>query len=130
MPSSETNARSADEGEETMNDIDGYLATVREDKRAVLEALRRTIKAVVPEAVESVAYGVAGFKYRGRPLIYLGAAKKHCALYGVNVEAHREAVAGYDASKGTVRFAPDKPPPESLVASLLRARMAEIDARE
>jgi uncharacterized protein YdhG (YjbR/CyaY superfamily) len=44
------------------------------------------------------------------------------------MEAHREELASYATSKGTVRFAPDAPLPDALVAKLVRARMAETDA--
>jgi uncharacterized protein YdhG (YjbR/CyaY superfamily) len=60
------------------------------------------MKAVVPDAIESISYGIPIFKYQGRPLIYCAAAKKHC-LYGT--------------SKGTIRFQPREPLPKALVTS-------------
>ena len=95
-------------------DIDGYLATVPDDARAALEELRRTIKATAPDAVESISYGLPTFKYGGRSLIYFGAAKNHCAVYGT--------------SEGTIRFPPGEPLPEARVKALVSARIAEIDA--
>src|SRR5687767_12116615 len=99
--------------------IDGYLAALPDGARATLTEVRRVINAAAPEAVESVSYGVPTFKYQGRPLIYFGAAKNHCAVYGIDVEAYQEELAGYDASKGTVRFPPDKPLPEALLKRLV-----------
>ena len=95
-------------------DIDGYLSTVPDDARATLEDLRRRIKAMAPGAVEVISYGMPTFKYQGRPLVYFGAWKNHCALYGT--------------SKGTIRFPPGEPPPETLVQSLVRARIEAIEA--
>ena len=95
-------------------DIDGYLATLPENARATLEEVRRTIKDMVPGAVESISYGLPAFKYQGRPLIYFGAAKNHLALYGT--------------SEGTVRFSPDEPLPEARVRTLVSTRIAEIEA--
>ncbi len=111
-------------------DIDRYLAGLRDDAREALEAIRRMIREAAPEAVEGISYGMPGFKYRGRPLIYFAAAKNHCALYGPAVVAHQEELAGYDTSKGTVRFAPGEPLPEALVRKLVSARIAEIEAAE
>jgi uncharacterized protein YdhG (YjbR/CyaY superfamily) len=109
-------------------DIDAYLSTLPEDSRETLAGLRRTIKALVPEAAESVSYGVPTFKYQGRPLIYIGAAKNHCALYGVNLDLFPDELSAYDTSKGTVRFPAGQPPPEALVKKLLNARIAEIES--
>ncbi len=95
-------------------DIDGYLASVPDDARATLEGLRRTIRAIAPGAVESISYGLPTFKYQGRSLIYFGAAKNHCAVYGT--------------SEGTIRFPPSEPLPEARVKTLVSARVAEIEA--
>jgi len=109
-------------------DIDGYLSTVPDDARATLEELRRTIKAVVPDAVEAISYGLPTFKYQGRPLVYFGAWKNHCALYGMGAGAHQDELSAYDTSKGTIRFPPGAPLPEALVKTLVSARIAEIEA--
>lgn len=111
-------------------DVDGYLSSLPDDKRKTLAELRSMIKAAAPEAVEVMAYGMPGFKYRGRPLVYIAAAKNHCGLYGPAVADFREDLAGYDTSKGTIRFPPGEPLPEALVAKLVRARIAAIEAAE
>ena len=112
-------------------EVDNVLAELPEDARTALAALRRTIAAAAPEAVESISYGVPAFKYRGRPLVSFGAAKNHCSFYVQSpavMEAHRDELASYDTSKGTLRFAPGAPPPDALVTKLVQARMAETDA--
>jgi len=113
-------------------DVDGYLAAVPDDARATLEEMRRAIKAVAPGAVEAISYGLPGFKYQGRSLVWFGAARNHCALYGMSavIEAHQDELAAYDTSKGTIRFPPGEPLPEALVQTLVRARIAEIEAAE
>ena len=60
-----------------------------------------------------------------------GAAKNHCSLYVQSVavmEAHAERLASHPTSKGAVRFSPGAPLPDDLVVSLVRARMAEVEA--
>lgn len=111
-------------------EVDAFLAARPEDQRAVLQALRRTIAAAAPEAVESINYGVPAFKYRNRPLVSFGAARNHCSFYVQSLavmEAHRDELAGYATSKGTVRFTPSQPLPDALVTRLVRARVAETD---
>jgi uncharacterized protein YdhG (YjbR/CyaY superfamily) len=108
-------------------DVDAYLSTLPDDARGTLEGLRRLIKAMAPDAVEGMGYGIPGFKYRGRPLVYFAAAKNHCALYGLSVDEHQDELAAYDTSRGTIRFPPGQPPPEALVKTLVSARMAAIE---
>ena len=108
-----------------------YLAAAPPDKRAALLKLRKTIKAAAPKATENVSYGIVGFKHNGKPLIYLGYAKDHCALYGSTghfVAAHGAELKGYEVSKGTIRFPAAKPPPSRLVTKMIKARIADIEA--
>jgi uncharacterized protein YdhG (YjbR/CyaY superfamily) len=107
--------------------IDGYLAAVPEDKRAALEKLRRDIRASAPNAVECISYGMPAFRHRGRMLVWFGAASRHCAFYpGARpIEACRNDLAGYDTSKGTIRFGGDRPLPATLVRKLVKVRIKE-----
>ena len=112
-------------------EIDAVLAALPEPEREALGALRDVIAAAAPEAVEAISYGVPAFKYRGRPLVSFAAARNHLSFFVQSpavMEAHRDDVAGFDTSKGTIRFTPDKPIPEELVTRLVRARVAETDA--
>jgi len=111
--------------------IDAYLATLGEDQRAALQSLRGAIAGAAPEAVEAISYGVPAVRYHGRPLVAYAAAKAHCSLFpmsGAVMGAHRALLEGFDTAKGTIRFTPARPLPADLVASIVRARMTEIDA--
>jgi uncharacterized protein YdhG (YjbR/CyaY superfamily) len=106
-----------------------YLVTVPDDARATLEELRRMIKAVAPDAVEVFGYGMPGFKYLGKTLIYFGAWTNHSAIYGMNVEGHQDELAAYDTAKGTIRFPLGEPLPEALVKILVCERISAIEAK-
>jgi uncharacterized protein YdhG (YjbR/CyaY superfamily) len=111
-------------------DVDAYLRALPADQRTALEALRTAIRAACPDALEGIAYGMPAFKYMGKPLVYIGAAKAHLGLYGSNARFLSKAeLQGLDHSKGTIRFTPDAPLPAALVAKVVRSRMAEIDRK-
>ena len=103
-----------------------YLAALSKEKRVALQGLRRTIRAVIPKAKECISYGIPAFRLDGKVLVWFGAGANHCSFYpGAVVRAHQKDLKGYDVSKGTVRFQPDKPLPAALVRKLIRARIAE-----
>jgi uncharacterized protein YdhG (YjbR/CyaY superfamily) len=123
--------RSRDAGGPVAAEVEAFLRAQPDDVRAALLALRRVIAAAAPDAVETLSYGVPAFKYRGRPLVSYGAAKDHCSFYVQSpavMDGHRQLLTGLDTTKGTIHFEPDAPLPVDLVASLVRARMAETDA--
>jgi uncharacterized protein YdhG (YjbR/CyaY superfamily) len=111
--------------------IDEYLAPLSSEKRAALVKLRRAIRAAAPEAEECISYGVPTFCLGGRMLVSFGAAAKHCAFYpgAYPLTAHRADVEGYDTSKGTIRFAAERPLPAALVRKLVKARLQERATR-
>lgn len=116
---------------ETAAAIEATLAALPADQRAALQHLRETIRVAASGAEEGISYGAPAFRYNGRPLVSYNAAKAHCAFYCMSpaLMVEREAdLAGFDTSKGTIRFTPDKPIPDVLVADIVRARIAEINA--
>ena len=118
--------------EDGSQEVDDYLAAVPEEARTALESLRKTIRAAAgPEASEGFSYGIPAFKLHGRPLVAYASLKSHCSFFPMSsavIEAHRKDLAGYETSKGTIRFQADKPLPSKLVRKLVQARMAEADA--
>lgn len=110
--------------------VDEYLDALGADKRAALEKLRKTIRAALPGAEECISYQMPAFRYQGRVLVWFGAAANHCSFFpGGVVDALKDELEGYDVSKGTVRFQPDRPLPATLVRKLLKARIAASAAR-
>jgi uncharacterized protein YdhG (YjbR/CyaY superfamily) len=111
--------------------IDEYLAPLSAEKRAALEILRKDIRAAAPEAEECISYQVPAFRLHGKMLVWFAAAKNHCAFYpGAVVEDVKDELAGYDISKGTIRFQPDEQLPASLVRKLVEARIVRTVTRK
>ena len=112
--------------------IDAALAARPDEQRRALQGLREAIAAAAPDAIEAMSYGAPAFRYRDHPLVSFNAAKHHCALYVMSpavITAHAADLEGFDTTKGAIRFTPDRPLPDELVAKLVRARVAETDKR-
>jgi uncharacterized protein YdhG (YjbR/CyaY superfamily) len=108
---------------------DEYLAQLPADQCIALEKLRKQILSAAPGAEEYFGYGLPGFKLNGHPLIYMGAAKKHCALYGSVPIGFREELKNFKVSKGTIQFTPEKPIPASLMKAIVKAKVVENELR-
>jgi uncharacterized protein YdhG (YjbR/CyaY superfamily) len=109
----------------TPRDVEDYLARVPPIQRKALEQLRRTIKSVVPDAVEVISYQIPTFKLNGRMLVSYAAFNEHCSFFpGAGpTEAHQDELKAFATSKGTVRFTPEKPLSVTLVKKLVRTRI-------
>ena len=105
----------------TFASVDKYIAAQPPVVQTRLRELRSAVLAAVPAANQVISYGIPTFKARGK-MVSIGAAKRHCALYGAPLNAFPEELEAYDTSKGTVRFPLDKPIPEALVRKLVRAK--------
>jgi uncharacterized protein YdhG (YjbR/CyaY superfamily) len=110
-------------------EIDSYLAGLDAPKRQTLEALRRSILGVVPEAEQCISYGMPAFKVEGKTVAGFAAFKNHLSYLphsGSVLTALTDDVAGYETSKGALRFAIGEPLPKGLVRKLVRTRMREL----
>ena len=63
----------------TADEVDVYLAGLEEPKWSTLEALRRSIRAVVPGAEECTTYGMPAFRVGGKVVAGFAAFKSHLA---------------------------------------------------
>lgn len=113
------------------NEVDAYLAALPDAERQALEDLRRTIRSLVPSVDEVIRVGVPQFRHRGRPLVSMGAAKHHLSLYVMYSKVLprlADQLEGLDWTSTVVRFTPEAPLPEDLIATIVRERLAELEA--
>jgi uncharacterized protein YdhG (YjbR/CyaY superfamily) len=113
-----------------MNDVDRYLAALPPEQRAALEKLRRTIRSVAPTATEKISYGMPMFFDHGM-LVGYAAYKIHCSFFpGAIIEQFADDLTKYKTSKGTIQFTVDKPLPVTLVKKIVKARLAQNEAKQ
>ena len=106
-------------------EIDDYLASLDEPKRSTLEALRRTILDIVPDAEQGISYGVPAFRIEGKVIAGFAAFKNHLSYLPHSGSVFPELaseVAQYKTSSGALQFSIDKSLPKSLVKNLIAVR--------
>jgi uncharacterized protein YdhG (YjbR/CyaY superfamily) len=110
--------------------IDAYLAALPADQRDALQRLRVQTARLVPDAVETISYGIPTFKLHGRALLWFAGWKAHCSIYPLTdtfLEAHADELKAYRRTKGSLHFTPGTPLAEALVEDLVRARRADLE---
>jgi uncharacterized protein YdhG (YjbR/CyaY superfamily) len=110
--------------------VDEYLAQVPEPARTTLAKIRAAIRSVVPEgATEGISYGMPMFKYHGI-VCGFAAFTDHCSLFptAAVIDTFRDELSNFKLSKGTIRFAVNKPPSIALIKKMVKARIAKIES--
>jgi uncharacterized protein YdhG (YjbR/CyaY superfamily) len=111
--------------------VEEYLHDFPELQRKTLEKVRKAIRSAAPKAVESISYGIAGYKLNG-PLVYLAGFKNHCSFFPAShavMNVFEEELRPYEISKGTIHFPIGKPLPSSLVKKIVAARIKENETK-
>jgi uncharacterized protein YdhG (YjbR/CyaY superfamily) len=112
--------------------IDAYLETIDGERRAALERLRGTIRAILPRAEECISYRIPAFRFDGEVVAGFQARAGGCSYYpfsGRTLRTLQAELAGYRGTLSALHFAPERPLPARLVRRLLETRIAETRAR-
>ena len=116
------------------DDVDSYIADADEAARPMLEELRKLITSTIPEAEETIWYGVPFFRYHGE-LAGIDAFKHHVS-FGMGAEVFdstfRETLheQGYKTGKATVQIKFDQEIPTAVIQDLLRAKARLNETKE
>ena len=116
----------------TPRGIDKYLAGIDEPKRATLQKLRQTIHGIIPDAEETISYGMPAFRLEGKIVAGFAAFKNHLAYLphsGAVLGDLSDDLAGYESTQGSLHFPIDQPLPRALVKKLIAARLKDIRRR-
>ena len=114
-----------------MGEVSEYVDGLDEPARSAIGGIYRIAREAVPDTVEGAGYGMPALRYRDKPLLAVMQAKSHLGLYPFSpavIEAVASRLDGFDLAKGTIRFTPEHPLPDDVVADLVRLRRDEIDA--
>jgi uncharacterized protein YdhG (YjbR/CyaY superfamily) len=113
--------------------VDAYIADQTKEARRSLALVRRTVRAALPDAEETISYRLPAFRLHGRIVLYFAAWAGHYALYPANTEvvaALQGALAPYEVAKGTIRFPYTEPVPTQLITRIAKFRARQIAAKK
>lgn len=113
---------------ERSSEVNSYINQFDGEVKKRLEQMRQLIQTEVPQAVESLSYGLVGYKLNGKPLVYFGGYPKHIGFYATpnGHDAFREEFSKYKQGKGSVQFPLDRPLPTDLIKKVVTYRKEHI----
>lgn len=110
--------------------VDLYLQALPAAQRDGLQQLREQIKALVPQAEETISYGMPAFKQQGI-LVYYAAFTHHMSLFVMPkvLDQVRPMLGDRSTTKSAIHFTEDNPIPAVVVEKCIALRLAEIEAK-
>ena len=109
--------------------FDAYLAAQPAVQRRTLEAIAARLRTILPGAEECISYGMPAFKSDGTAIAGFAGFVRHCSYFphsGVVLAKLATELAGYDWDDGTLRFPIDRPPPTTLLRTLVATRLRNL----
>jgi uncharacterized protein YdhG (YjbR/CyaY superfamily) len=101
--------------------VSSYITSAPEATRPILRQLRQIITTIVPEAEETISYGMPFYAYFGR-LVYFAAHKNHVGLYALGpVSQYPEALKRLTVGQGTIRLRVNEPVPVAAIENVVAA---------
>jgi uncharacterized protein YdhG (YjbR/CyaY superfamily) len=111
--------------------VDDYLEALPPEERAALEKVRVAIRSAAPEAEEKVSYRIPMYTHHGH-LVGFAAFKNHLSLFVTNSDVPQrfaKELEPFRVNNTAIQFTVDKPLPDALVKRIVKARLAENEAR-
>jgi uncharacterized protein YdhG (YjbR/CyaY superfamily) len=118
--------------QQLMDDIASYLKSIPAEQAAALTIFRERLAALLPAHTEKLSRGVPFFYYRGKRALGYRASKGHLSFFimeGTVLQSFAAELKNWEHGPTVVRFQPKQPIPLDLLARLVAARLAEIDAQ-
>jgi len=108
--------------------IDEYIDAQSHPQAELLHDLRKAILEAVPDATETINYGVPAFSLvkdgKRDQQIMIGAFKNHVGIYPhpTTIVKYEKELSLYNQGKGSIQFPLDKPIPKSLIIKMVKYR--------
>lgn len=112
--------------------IGEYISPFPEEIQAILEKVRLAIHNAVPEAVETMSYGIPTFNLNSKHIVFFAGWKHHVSLYPMPAgdEAYQQELSHYKRAKGTIQFPFDTPIPYDFVEKTVTFLVMETPEKE
>jgi len=111
------------------NSVDEYIGMLSGADQGAVQRVYDIARQLMPEAEQSVSYGMPCLKYHGKGLISVMANQKFISLYPFsNLETiiPLSELDGFETTKGSLHFTARHPIPDDLLKRIITERALSI----
>lgn len=107
--------------------INEYITTHPKNIQRILQGIRETIQKALPEATETMSYGMPTFDLNAHHLVYFSAWKDHIGVYPLYTDGGplKELLAPYKKEQNSIHLPYTEPFPYDVVAKFAAFRKDE-----
>ncbi len=110
-------------------DVTKPLKKFDRPQRDALEAVRSSLRELLPDAEEIIKWNMPTFVINGKGIIGFDGFKKHNSIFpysgSINSKLKVE-LEKYEKTKGSIHFDLEKPFPKTLLKKIIKERMKEL----
>src|SRR5258708_3977025 len=102
-----------------------YISQFPPETQKVLEEIRALIRALAPEATETISYAIPTFDLNGKHLVQFAGYARHVGFYptGSGIEAFKAELGSYKWWTGAVQFPLGEALPRDLIRRIVKFRV-------
>jgi uncharacterized protein YdhG (YjbR/CyaY superfamily) len=110
-----------------IDSVDDYISKFPKEVQEKLKWIRKEIKDIAPNSIESISYGMPAYKLNKKPLVYFGGFAKHIGFYATPTghENFKKALSKYKQGKGSVQFPLEQTLPHEIITKIIQFRVSE-----
>lgn len=107
--------------------IDEYIQKQPEHAQVILQKMREVIQKALPDATETMSYGMPTFDLNGHHLVYFSAWKDHIGVYPLYTDGGplKDLMAPYKKAQNAIHLPYADPFPYDLVEKFALFRVEE-----
>lgn len=110
--------------------IDEFLKELKPEQSAFIQKYRGKIKALVPEAKETIIFSTPTFTYMGKAFAGIAPLNEVFSYYPFSrtvIPQLKNELASFETSTKAIHFSPAKPVSDELLQKLIFTRIMEIE---
>jgi uncharacterized protein YdhG (YjbR/CyaY superfamily) len=110
--------------------IDDYIQAFPPEARRRLEAIRKLVRKLAPDATEKISYRMPAFHLNGT-LLYFAAFKNHIGFFPTagGVLPFEKELSKYVHGRGSIQFPMDEDLPVKLIERIVKHRVKECSIK-